>query len=52
MAQTTWCPMQAVLKSRENEQVFFSAYLVDRIRYAVDAGTVTGMPSDDHAVEL
>jgi hypothetical protein len=33
VASVRWCPMKAVLKSRAEELMFFSAYLHDRLVY-------------------
>jgi hypothetical protein len=44
VAQTTWCPMQAVLTSRREEALFFRVYLTDRIRRAERAGLIRSVP--------
>ena len=50
IAQLTWCPMFAVLKSRDNElSTFFRVYLDDRVRMSVALGRITQPPTTDDA---
>lgn len=44
LAQTRWCQMYAVLKSRENEEEFFNSYLFDRVRLALRLGLARRPP--------
>jgi CRISPR/Cas system-associated exonuclease Cas4 (RecB family) len=47
VASVRWCPMKAVLKSRAEEPMFFSAYLSDRLVYAPLLGLLRDLPHDD-----
>ena len=44
VAESRWCQMKAVLKSRKNEREFFGAYLVDRLRHSRDLGYLSELP--------
>lgn len=50
IAQHWWCTQQAVFKTRANELLIFSAYLLDRIRYAFCLRLVTKLPLSDGAL--
>ena len=43
-ADYKWCGMASVLRSRANERMFFSSYLEDRVRYALELGLVSSPP--------
>jgi CRISPR/Cas system-associated exonuclease Cas4 (RecB family) len=47
IASVRWCPMKAVLKSRAEELMFFSAYLADRLVYARLLGLIDCLPHSD-----
>jgi hypothetical protein len=50
VAQYYWCAMQAVLRSRKNELLFFISYLDDRTQYARDLGLIDRLPESDEAL--
>jgi hypothetical protein len=51
VASVYWCPMQAVLKSRANEQPdFFASYLYDRLVYAWRLGLIRELPRTDRDI--
>jgi CRISPR/Cas system-associated exonuclease Cas4 (RecB family) len=50
VAQYYWCAMQAVLRSRETEFLFFESYLHDRIQYAQDLELIDRLPKSDEAL--
>lgn len=50
IAQYYWCAMQAVLKSRANELLFFASYLYDRISYSHRLGLISKLPGTKEAL--
>jgi hypothetical protein len=50
IAQYYWCAMQAVLKSRANELLFFASYLYDRISYSHRLGLISKLPGKKEAL--
>jgi hypothetical protein len=52
LANYYWCAMQAVLISRKRseEEMFFSAYIKDRLRYSFELGFIDSLPEDDEAI--
>ncbi|MGA2092973.1 MAG: hypothetical protein ABSH16_06150 [Sedimentisphaerales bacterium] len=47
IAEYYWCAIQAVLKSRADELLFFASYLYDRIAYAHQLSLVDTIPKTD-----
>ncbi len=41
-----WCAWQYFLKSKRNEFDFFSAYIMDRIKYSEELGIINEIPDD------
>ncbi len=50
IASYYWCGMQALLKSRREEMVFFKTYLFDRIRWACELGYIDQLPKDEEDI--
>jgi len=50
VARHWWCTQEAVLKSQENEDQFFAAYLVDRLELAQKRGLIKKLPRGDDAI--
>jgi len=46
VAQYWWCAQQSVLKSRDEEMMFFMSYLEDRLQYSLDLGRVDALPKE------
>jgi len=46
IASYYWCAMKSLLKSREQEMVFFASYLYDRINYSFKFGFIKKMPEN------
>jgi hypothetical protein len=44
VARYYWCGMEAVLRSRASESIFFGAYFADRHKYSRDMRLATGGP--------
>src|SRR5262249_26218356 len=44
------CAMEAVLKSRAREPMFFASYLQDRLVYAARLGRIRELPPTDEAI--
>lgn len=52
LANYYWCAMQAVLISRKRseEEMFFSVYIEDRLRYSFELGFIDSLPEGDGAI--
>src|SRR5262249_4702534 len=50
VASVRWCPMKAVLRSRAEELMFFSAYLTDRLVHARLLGLIRDLPHTDQGL--
>ncbi|GBC73205.1 hypothetical protein HRbin04_00601 [archaeon HR04] len=46
IANYYWCAMKSLLKSKDEERIFFEAYLVDRIRYSLKLGYINRIPEN------
>jgi CRISPR/Cas system-associated exonuclease Cas4 (RecB family) len=45
IAEYRWCPRRAILRSREDELMFFASYLYDRLAYSCELGLVRKSPA-------
>ena len=50
VAHYYWCAMQAVFRSRREEEKFFLVYLQGRWEYALELGLIDRLPKDDEAL--
>ena len=44
LSQFWWCGKYSVLKSKQNELIFFASYIADRVTYALHKGYISKIP--------
>jgi CRISPR/Cas system-associated exonuclease Cas4 (RecB family) len=50
IADYYWCGAKAILRSRDNELMFFRVYLEDRIRYSIELNLIDKLPKKQEAL--